>query len=485
MIAAAPCARIYLQRLSPLCLLIAASVPGSAQTKDPGDTQVYHFYHAARGVTWILPPEAPPTSLSGAPLRTVAGAGDRVCVRVINPHPGLYRYSLKTSVDSSKVEYLPKEATQLATLLQTVLPADDSDADVARGAARTFRLERDELDLPVVTPDPVANFANQLQTLAEEIKWVQQEVARSDRPGTLRNEGGVFRVEAAPEQEFQWVQRKIDELSTRPGHFGSTSLVADLDSLYNSAAANASRDARYGVGGVLTPTTQVTLNALRVHGRNLLTARNALSDVYGQSPDVLLCDEVGKGRATTLEVHVQARDTAKEELRKRQRAHDTVPLFRLRADTRFPRNPVELIPIGFMHYSAGAREYALENDTLRVHGENTTGFRVGGMLLVNAYQFGREREFTVGPGLGFGVGGEGKLLSDYLAALLLSFRDVLRIGVGAGYSVLESRLISGAQVGQPRPANAKDIGEILEDRREPSTFLIFSLAGLKLPVPLP
>ncbi|HLL47870.1 MAG TPA: hypothetical protein VK399_14255, partial [Longimicrobiaceae bacterium] len=170
---------------------------------------------------------------------------------------------------------------------------------------------------------------------------------------------------------------------------------------------------------------------------------------------------------------------------RRQRVHDTLPVLRVRAATRFPRSTVELIPVGLMHHSPDAPEYAFESDTLRLRSESTTGFRFGGMFLVNALQFGREREFAFGPGLGFGIGGEGKVLSDYLGAVMLSFRDVARIGFGAGYSVLESRLVGSAQVGRPRPAAAKDLADILEDRREPSGFLIFSITGLKLPIPIP
>jgi hypothetical protein len=169
----------------------------------------------------------------------------------------------------------------------------------------------------------------------------------------------------------------------------------------------------------------------------------------------------------------------------RQRLYDTLPVFRVRATTRYGRTPLELVPIALMHHSPDARAYVLENDTVRVRSETQTGFRLGGMLMMNALRFGREGEFALGPVLGFGVGGEGKLLSDYLGGVAVSFRDVLRVGFGAGYSTLQTRLVGGAQVGSARPADAKDIDDLLEDQREPSTFLLFSISGLKLPIPFP
>ncbi|HLL46393.1 MAG TPA: hypothetical protein VK399_06780, partial [Longimicrobiaceae bacterium] len=223
--------------------LLAVTVPADAQTPDTTDAQVYHLYHASRGESWVLKPDGRPTSLPVTPLQTVAPTGDKVCVRVVNPHPGLYRYSIRATVDTSKVEYLPKEASQLVAVLGTVFPKRSGEGDAPGGARRGFRQE--ELPDDPQTADPIGRYAVALDDLASDIKWVQQAVQNSDRPGTIRNEGGIFRVEAGREQEFRWVRETINGLSDASGRFRSTKLEADLDSIHQRAVADARKDPKH------------------------------------------------------------------------------------------------------------------------------------------------------------------------------------------------------------------------------------------------
>lgn len=427
-----------------------ALLPPPAVAQDGGTDGNPHVsvYHGQQGRSTIL--NGRQYAGQRRDRRYALMEGDSICVDISNAHPGLYAYSL----DSVAVAVAPDpDLSALAKILSDLIATRH-----AMGAPA-----------PGQPADSVVVFAERLAGLAEDIKAVEKAVDRSEAPEPIPD---VFANGTPPDptgapRGFGYVEWFIStSVPASPGRFGSTTLAADLDSVY----AAAKRSAGANTANLLTA------EALRAHALTLLSKTNALRTAYVNVQPTLLCRRMGTAERVDLVV------TAKPRNPQRTAKREAGTLVTLHAHRRHARPWLEVIPIGLTVYSPGAPRYELVRDTIRERSEDTFAFRPGALALANPLVFGETSDWALGGGIGFGVGGEGKVLSDYLGAVMLSYRDRFRFGVGAGYATQNSHLTGGLRSGSSRPADAAKLDDVLEEQREASIFLLFDFTGLKLPV---
>lgn len=458
----------FLRPVLVLCAVLGPTLlAGQARSADPDSAGRYtiRFYHGRPGEAVVVLPGNDVEDVGGRnPLRTVVlPVGTEVCVRVINPHPGFYTYTLGAVVDTTSVAAFPKEVSEIVTVLSTLLQPGSTNA---RPALRTLGDQEAAL----------GDYALLLDTLARQVQAVQRAIRRSDQPGLFVGSQGNT-VDRRPDRpDFGYVATMMQDSAdrwTRPGNFSASKLADDVEGWYKTAS-----DA---IGTARSPGLDRTLHALRAHGQNLASAALAIRAVYEKAPDVRLCRDVGQGRATNFVFAVGARDTTSANVATLARYRDTAAV-RVRAITRYARPRFEFFPTTFIQ-GTGADELGLVRDTLRVIDTNPVNFRFGPMLLMNVLRFGVENENALGVGLGVGLKPEGKVVTDALGALMYSARQDFRIGFGLGISHLRTGQIIQGALDQPRPIDAEGINDMVEEDWEFSGYFIFNLLGVKFPNP--
>lgn len=455
-------------------LLTVLSSGVAAQGRGGADTMPrfnIRFYHGVPGQATVITPDGV-SHEPGDVIRLALPAGNEVCVRVINAHTGHYTYAGTSVIDSSAVNLLPADITKLIGLLAGPLGIAATEGGAA-GDERPVAVSADRDSLSRV----IFNYSKNVHALGAQVAQVQTWIKESDRPAEFRD--GRLVVEDG--RDFQHVRTRMQAQRSDEGwgnawNFLSDTLTKDVDGGYSRAveAVNALTAAGSDDRRVATN----ALQALRALGRSLATTISGIRQLYERDPDVRICRAVGKGTQTTFSFTAQPRDTSSAV--RAALVRDTGAVVRVHARVRYERPLIELMPVAF-GFRSDADEYAIQNDTLRRVDQDHTGWRTGGMLLVNGPNIGALWNSAPGVGFGFGVGGEGQLLSDGFISLMWSVRDQLRLGVGYGQSSLPSTLVSQSSLNQPTDAN--DVSELVKKDWEGSWFVVLNILGLKVKSP--
>jgi hypothetical protein len=149
---------------------------------------------------------------------------------------------------------------------------------------------------------------------------------------------------------------------------------------------------------------------------------------------------------------------------------------------RYERPVLELVPVVFGIYRADVPQFGVEDGVIVRRAEDEFRMRVGSMLAINILSFTEDESVYVGICLGVGLLGEGETVSDLLAGSLLSYRDVLRLGLGVGLSELPVGLMGPLKEGEPLPTNVDDLEEVTRTAKKLTFALTFNLTGFDLPI---
>lgn len=410
--------------------------------------------------------------------------GSEVCVRIVNPHPVLYGYSLAVAVDTTPPP-APEGISAFLSPLNTVFGAQGSalagtaeltgatfipaDAGVgssdARIAVAGLRADEDTYF------DQIEELREQLDDLAADIKAAQEAARASDQPEVLVHGAGGIATSAPPADGkggLAYAQQAMRALPGEPGRFNDDKLAETLKNAQASLDA-ALKDAPEGY--------KRFAQLLYERGATLMQVRNALRATYiGATLPGPICETVKRGR-NTVTLRVVRRDTLLTP------ARDTgAALLTATVATYYPRPLLELIPVAYGIYSPRVAEFEVRDSVVRRDEADAYRFRGGTMLVINPLMFGPDRSIALGGGLGLGFGGGDEAVSDFIVGALLSYRNYFRVGIGGGWAELPRRLKAPAQEGAPLPANAGKLDDLVETRRKGALFAIFQLAGLSVPI---
>jgi hypothetical protein len=388
--------------------------------------------------------------------------GAEVCIYVSNAHTINYAYSLDAKVDTSSPK-LPDFSIYTSLFSPLLTSAREAAAAQANAAPEgVSRMTMGETE--VLTNDPTTRILEalvSLDSLAQDIERATAVAKGSDVPESLEEAKAETTI---PRAGLRYAQAYIaDSLPKSALRFNDPSLAARLRALTDSLKAVAGSDA----------SLKVLANAITAYTQSLLAARDALHSTYiNASTAVELCKSVERG-ANTITLQI----TRKDSLGAREVGKEGFVV--VKAVSRFERSQISLQPLALVVHASAVPRFQVINDTLRDPHEEANEFRVGGMISLNLDSFGDNDNFGVGIGAGFGLGAQGKVLSDILAAFVVSYRDDIRIGVGAGISQLPHS-VKGAVPNRPLPPDAGELEDLIETDWKGSLYLLLTLPGVTL-----
>lgn len=473
----------------------SSATPAVAQ--EPVQLTVYHGLGSSQIVSVTRGGE-PAELVTQAERHLSVEEGTRVCVRVMNAHPALFSYKLTADADSTpptppdggvvvialagalsgaKVAEL-EEAETLAEF-RSILPRIEALSDMPEKDARLKIIElqqelqelrelRDANKRTEWLRDAITQHKKHTDTLARDIDTAHAFIAASARPEDLLPRED--RIMTGQPRGFQFAQESIARLPTDSGRFNDPNLAKEVERWRDEALATLGDDPDKG--------DEEIINALHAQALTLLSARDAIRDAYAKALPVWTgCQTVKNGKNTLV---LRTQPTKSEFTTQR----DTGSVVKVVARSRYPRAEFELVPLAFGVYVPETQGFALVGGNV-VEGERFAddfSYRVGTMLTVNprAWRFGDDGEFGIGVGLGIGLFAADKVLSDFLVGPLFSWRDWVRIGVGAGWSAVSTGLKAPALPGSPLPDDFQSLEDAIEKRRRGALYTTFTLTGLKL-----
>lgn len=390
-----------------------------------------------------------------------------ICVEVINAHPIFYDYSFGVELDTTQIT-LPDVANFLA-FLRRQLP-DPAVVSALQAAGLDATQTADSLlraDLYGyfrslhAEPQWWWEYAGNLKILNEQVLLARQTAERSDQPQS-------YPAQPGEEKDFRWARERILGLPATPGHFNDPDLEGTLTAWFAEARMRME-------AGNPAPEDRILLEALRTFGESLLHARDALLTAFREaSPVFKTCLQVQAFRSIYW-LGVASRGTESQ-----TRRAVGPRLLEIVVEPAFRRPVLELIPVAYALYRRNVAEFAVVDGRIRrTIDSDHFEFRVGGMLLANVKTFGARQEFAVGAGLGSNLFGTDAALSEFFLGALLSYRDLLRVGMGWGLASHRG-LEAGLQPGDPLP-EGKSLEDVLVDDDVSALFLVFSLKGIPLP----
>jgi hypothetical protein len=447
-------------------VLIMAFAPRAAEAQDEIRVQVYHGGRGATTVTQYQAGNRPEQEIRTR-RRFYVSPGDTLCFELLNGHPVFYSYGVDRVVDSTAIT-IPSVTTFASVITGLIPQVTGTTKSSLLSTLREMSDEVEMTDLEEALDVQLSWHEEYIKSVADleaELEVAKTAIAQSDQPELLPS----LLVPAPSPQEgagYRTAQETILALGRGEGHFNSPSLRADLQAYYDSAVARMNRSA--------TKNPQL-LAALKTHADALLSTRDAYLAAYGSknSPRVIRCSGAGSG-LTTATLRISRRDSTAT-------VRDTGAVVKIQMIPRFERPTVELVPLVFGAMARDVPEFSLVRDTVRVTRDDGWAIRPGAMMLGNLLDFGPRQEISLGAGLGFGLGGDNKIISDILVGPMLSYREMFRVGVATGMARFPSTLRAPAEIGRPLPPDAGKLDDLTQTRLRRATFLVFILPGIKLP----
>ena len=394
--------------------------------------------------------------------------GSEVCVTVQNAHPVNYKYSLNAIVDSTEPS-LPDLSKFTALLLK--LPAkvgktgpeiqllrNQGDSLSSIPGLLAFR----ETSSVSAVEDPVTAYYKALRTLSGDIARADSAAIASDTPepvdGSTPGQAG-----------FGYGQTAIAALSREKYQFNDPKLKDNFAELYKKA-----KDA------ATTPNDKILADALGGYADILIAERDKLSASF--APDAKgsprLCKAVAVGKNS---IRLSIAKTVKSGQRDTTGGEGKTPqYFSVEVQSRFQRKIVSIDPLTLGVLTWNVPRFEIDADTLGAPLENPTLARPGIMLSLNPANWGLADDWGLGIGLGLGLGSS-DLVTDVLMGLTVSYRSIIRIGVGYGRSRQPDR-VRGLKVGQKLPANFGKLEDAVESKQfgKDAIYFLVALPGLSL-----
>jgi hypothetical protein len=313
-------------------------------------------------------------------------------------------------------------------------------------------------------------YAGRLSSLASDIRRARTEVKKSEDAESQQDAINQRITEA---RGLPYVQSFLkDTLSSTEGKFNDENLAQTIERWHAEAVKAAGAAAGDG-----TP-NDVLLDALHAHGQSLVKTRDELRETYLVPPTVWRdCQSISQ---YPVRLVLRIKRKALPGTAKRDTGDSLVVLSITPTQ---PRPIIEVVPTILTIYSPNVPEFAVRDGVVQRTDGASFRARVGTLLLANVARWGADESSNLGIGAGVGFLGDQKTVADFIPlAAVISIRDFLRIGTGAGWAEQPFRLKAPAREGQPLPANTPSLDELVETKRRFAWFATLTLSGLSLKV---
>ncbi len=463
-------------------LAVAVSVlcpaAGFAQKKDlaseskaeglPSNAQVVQLYHGESSIDVLFDDNSPKPGIKGLANPLIFPQGTNVCMEVENAHPVLYTYSLDVVTDSAQPAVKGLSEFTKAVVASSGVGELASAAllfDETRGTQESW----------------IEKYYKRLAGLRDTLKIAEDIVAASEIPES--------KEDAKHEREgdgkgFLWAKHKLqtdDRLKT----LRDSSLSRSLDDLYKSSrsaavdARKAKEPDRAKAEAIKDPSSDdnATLEGLKAIAEALVSSRDALFKAYeAGKPRWSDCRVVGKNPFTmSISAKRRVTGTARRYEGDKARSITVTP--------RYNWPLVEVAPTAMYIYSPNAPSFTVDNGVVR-QDKDEFRWRAGTLLVVNALPIGEAADVNIGATVGLGwLDAKSSQPVDVLIGGVISVRNLLRFGVGAGSTSRPDRLKAPGVVDQPLPAGTKALDDLVVNRRRIGFFATLAVTGWSIKTP--
>ncbi len=402
--------------------------------------QDVEIYHGINPTTTILKGEA----------KNKVAPGTKFTIRIRNPNPFFYTYSIKLDTSPIVIDTPPFEE------LISLLPGELKILKPETGDKQNGR-ERPEMEQLYF--DNVSNEMHIFyEKVLEEIRDIEKSYNRLDSIIATSD------VPNSPEDasEFTLTKGKVAQLSD----------LALNEKLFEAAQAKAKTLDSLSVPKM--GTNEYLILTLKNHALNLINKRNELKRYFLSFDDTIVFETTIKEEQET-KIYISIAKKGKTGIRQTGEK-----LFVVTITPNYRGKRFELVPLGSMVFEGKTKQYGLENGIITLKEADQFPFRPGILFTYNFARFGERDLNSLGVGIGTAISAEGQSLNNFQGAFMLSFADKFRIGLGAGYSQVPGSLKNGNAVGNMITGDAEKIDDIINYEKKLALYLNFSIFGLDI-----
>ena len=417
--------KIYLSAL--LFLNLGVSLKAQVELK---------VYHGASGETQVYDNS---DKLINKPIIRMT-QGEVFTVKVINPNPILYNYTLK--YETVTVESDDKTITDLFTQFNKII--------LSRPPSSSGQLTS-------ATDD----YKTAINTLVGDINTAKNDIDSSDKP-ELPDEALKYMRTGG----FRLALDKINSISRDKFHLNSPSLLTDLNTLSDKASVD-----------------DIERQAFKLLNSSLVEKANEIKNEtnFQSTETIWQKDFKVSDSAQKVSIVITKKDKSNMSLKRDGNKDKGFELVVATIVPYFRRSVVELIPVANFIFSRNFREFYLDNNVVQTRMKAKTTTSASVVLNVNFARFGEEKEMAIGIGPGYKFNSLGDAFESFYLSTLFSYKNFLRIGLGVGFAQLPAdQLKDGTMIGQPLPANISILSDVIQYQETPSVFLTLSFTGLSL-----
>lgn len=436
-------------------VLFILLITGSAITAQEED--VIRVHHGRNGSTGILISENGPLTIKKS-IQLVREKGTKLTLEVSNAHEALYKYTLAS--DTFSIDYGLPNFGELVGFFNNLLAPEGSKAledpsDILKKLQGTGYLPfaLTEMDKNLLTErDKEDELRKSLNELKFRLESVYRLVKNTDQPESLYE---TWEYSSLSEYGIRSniMAFQLDELLTKLGE-KKEEISELINSLYKEGSLD--RDIRI-----------TYLNSIITQLEKVKNDYKKLSSPYVFKEEIEVGDKPEKYylSISNLSKTIKGRDIGEQLIEV-----EVIP---------YEINRVEIVPVISLNYTDGLSSFEIRNGVISESEEDGFSFKPGLLLAVNAFYFGKYKEFSFGPSLGYSLDSEQQFLQNFNVGLLFSFQQKIRIGFGWGMQQHRSALTDKSLLGAPLPQD-QTIDDVTK-RIGRSTFSInFSLVGLSI-----
>ncbi|WP_020532540.1 hypothetical protein [Flexithrix dorotheae] len=418
--------------------------------------QDLRIYHGENSESVFLKKNDKLENSSKQNVKIVRQVNGIVTINILNPNPFFYNYEIKTEDIEIKDEY-SNQFAELVTLINS-LP------DLANPGTNIF--SQRIIPLAATSFDIYQNYITQLD---KDIKEAKKYIKISDQPETA--EEAMKRIINDKGYGFRAAIFNIKSIPSDIARFNSESLEKDLNDILEKADADGSFVASLGLGA------NPTLKSL--YKSAFMSLNKQLVSIV---KDILKITE--KARIIRFQVPVKENKQTNIKLiitKIKEDAKATREVINQEIATVFPlyvRKRFEVVPVVNLIFQSNRQKFSLENNLVVSKPDDDAMFNIGAMALMNFADFGENKEYGVGIGVGYSIEPGGRA-SSFFTVPSLSYKSIFRLGFGFGYNLAPVGLKNGATIGSPLPGNISNIDDVVNYKRKPAAFLTIAISGLK------
>ncbi len=402
-------------------------------------SQNLYVYHGRNGETAVYLKDEKSSSVRNYDTRL--DQGKKVSIRIMNPNPLFYKYTIKSEEQKSESEN--EDVTNALSVLSGIL-IPKMPAGAAAG---------------VVSPEPTYEaYKEAINELLNDIKVAQKYIKDSDKPeeafSTSRISGYVGVIDKINE-----------EISAEKNRFNSSTLSTDLTALLNAVVTSS-------IDAVSKKAFELLNESLVQKVKDIKASVPLRANRYLDS-ELLVTDKTTKVYLVITPIDSTNKSLLRDTFSESKKLEITTII------PNFKRATMELVPVGTFHFAKDVQEFYLDNNIVKSRDQTKTTFVPSMVINVNATRFGPSKEMAVGVGLGYRLSSDSKALNSLFFSSLFSYKDFLRVGFGFGKAEFPNKL-KGAELNQPLPANISNLDDIIEYKDKMAVFFNVSFTGLNL-----